>query len=189
MIALNLFLRDEYKTIWLCRVKCILDNCGLSYMWCDQQVINTQQCKLIIHKRIEDIALHKWYTDISTSSMCVLYRTFKKQLDFEKYLLNSNYSERISLSKLRCANIKLPVYSDIFMYDTNLCTLCDLCITGDEYHYIMICPFFTQSRERYLKPYFHTRPDMNKFEILFGSSSKRTLSNLAKFVRIILQQF
>ena len=75
------------------------------------------------------------------------------------------------------------------MYDTDLCTLCDLCITGDEYHYIMICPFFTQSRERYLKPYFYTRPDINKFEKLFGSSSKRTLSNLAKFVRIILQQF
>ena len=73
------------------------------------------------------------------------------------------------------------------MYDTNLCTLCDLCITGDEYHYIMICPFFTQSRERYLKPYFHTRPDMNKFEILFGSSSKRTLSNLAKFGETILK--
>ena len=98
-------------------------------MWCGQQVINTQQCKLIMHTRTENIALHKWYTDISTSTMCVLYRTFKKQLDFEKYLLNSNYSEIISPSKLRCANIKLHVYSDIFMYDTDLCTLCDLCIT------------------------------------------------------------
>ena len=155
MIALHLFFRDEYKTIWLCRVKCILDNCGLSYMWCDQHVINTQQCKLIIHTRIEDIALHKWYTDISTSSMCILYRTFRKQLDFEKYLLISDYSERFSLSKLRCANIKLPVYSEIFMFDTDVCTLCDLCITGDEYHYIMTYHFFTQSREDISKPCFN----------------------------------
>ena len=31
MIVLKLFLRDEFKARWLCRVKCILDNCGLSY--------------------------------------------------------------------------------------------------------------------------------------------------------------
>ena len=29
MIVLKLFLRDEYKARWLCRVKCILDNCSL----------------------------------------------------------------------------------------------------------------------------------------------------------------
>ena len=25
-----------------------------------------------------------------------------------------------------------------------LCTLCDLNVNGDEYHYIMICPYFRQ---------------------------------------------
>ena len=63
LIALAQGPQIQYNT-----VKCILDNCALSYMWCGQQVINTQQCKLIMHKRIEDIALHKWYTDISTST-------------------------------------------------------------------------------------------------------------------------
>ena len=28
-IALQLFNRGECKTMWLCRIKCILDNCGL----------------------------------------------------------------------------------------------------------------------------------------------------------------
>ena len=36
------------------------------------------------------------------------------------------------------------------MYETELCTLCDLNVNGDEYHYIMICPYFRQSRELYL---------------------------------------
>ena len=137
-----MFLRNGYQTPWLCKVKDIVDTCGLSYMWCDQRTINTQMCKLIIHKRIKDLALHNWYAEISTSPMCVLYRLYKKMFDFEKYLLNCNYVERIALSKLRCANIKLPVYNTIFMYDTDICTLCNLCILGDEYHYIMICPYF-----------------------------------------------
>ena len=83
IIALNLFLRDEYKTHWLSRVKCILDHCGLSYMWTDQQALDTKQCKLIIHKRIEDVALHKWFTDISTSSMCSFYRLYIKNFNLK----------------------------------------------------------------------------------------------------------
>ena len=70
MIALNLFRRDEYKSQWLKRVKYILDSYGLSYMWYNQHVIPTKQCKTNIHRRIEDIALQKWNTDVSTSSMC-----------------------------------------------------------------------------------------------------------------------
>ena len=76
MIALKLFRRDEYKSQWLKRVKYILDSCGLSYMWYQQQELSTKQCKVIIHQRIEDIALQKWNTDISTSSMCNMYRIF-----------------------------------------------------------------------------------------------------------------
>ena len=87
MIVLKLFLRDEYKARWLCRVKCILDNCGLSYMWYNQHLIDAKQCKIITCKRIEDIALQKWYTDISISPMCTLYRLFKKHLNFEKYII------------------------------------------------------------------------------------------------------
>ena len=96
MISLNLFRRDEYKSQWLKRVKYILYSCGLSYMWYNQHAIPTKHSKVIIHRRIEDIALKNWNTDVSTSSMCRMYRLFKKQLDFENYLLHSNYRDRIS---------------------------------------------------------------------------------------------
>ena len=188
-IALNLFRRDEYKSQWLKRVKYILDSCGLSYMWYNQHEIPTEQCKVIIHRRIEDIALQKWNTDISTSSMCRMYRLFKKQLDFENYLLYSNCRDRISLSKIRCANSKLPIYKHIYMYDSDVCTLCNLNVCGDEYHYVLICPFFKHSRTMYLKPYFYTRPSLYKFGELFSSSNNKTISNLSKLASIILKQF
>ena len=119
----------------------------------------------------------------------VLSIDYIKKIDFEKYLLNPNYRERIALCKLRCANIKLPVYSRIFMYSTDICSLCDLNVPGDEYHYILTCTFFMQSRDIFIKPYFTTRPSMLKFEKLLGSSSRKTLSKLAKFANLILKQF
>ena len=95
MIAHNVFVRNVSKAKWLCRVKNIVDNCGLSYLWLNQSMMDTNQAKQLIHTRIEEVALHNWYTYISTSSMCTMYRLFKKHLNFEDYLLSCNYRERI----------------------------------------------------------------------------------------------
>ena len=136
-ITLKLFISGEYKTQWLSRVKCILDNCGLSYIWLNQNRMDKSKCKSIIHKRIEDIAHQKWFIDLSNSSMCITYKLFKKQLHFEKHLLNSNFKDRISLTRLRCSNSKLPIYNTIYLYDAQKCTLCNLDVLGDEYHYVL----------------------------------------------------
>ena len=76
--------------------------------------------------------------------MRATYILFKKQFNFEKYHLMSNNSNRISLTKSRCSNSKMPVHNKIFLYDTDKCTLCDL-LVGDEHHYLLICSYFTQS--------------------------------------------
>ena len=121
--------------------------------------------------------------------MCSMYRIFKKQFHFEKYLLLSNSYERTLISKYRCSNSKLPVYNQIYMYDTDLCTLCHMGVRGDEYHYILLCPFFKQSRKQFLKLYYYVRPCIFKFEQLFGSSNRTTQCRLAKLIRLIIEQF
>ena len=156
--------------------------CGLTNI----HTIDTTQCKTIIRKRIEDIAMHNWYTDISMSTMCVMYRTYKKNLSFEKYLLLSNNRDRINLTKFRCSNSRIPVYNQIYLYDSELCTLCNLNICGDEYHYLLICPFFAQGREQYVKRYYYHQPSLLK---LLGCTKKRTLIKLAKFITIIINHF
>ena len=93
MIVHNLFVRDVYKAKWLCRVNNIVDNCGLSYVWPNQSMMYTNQAKQLIHTRIKEVALHNWYTDISTFSMCTMYRLYKKQLNLDDYLLSCNNRE------------------------------------------------------------------------------------------------
>ena len=127
IIVLNLFMRNEYKAHWLIKVNHILNNCGLSYMWSNQQTLHTKRCKLIIHNQLEDIAMHKWCNIICLHLQCVLCLT---------------------------------------------CGLCNLCLPGDEYHYILICPFFYHSRKILLKPYFYNRPNIKKFNILLSSSNQ-----------------
>ena len=51
-MALTMFSNDLYKTHWICRVKNILDNCGLSYMWKKQSTLDNSTCKNIIFSRI-----------------------------------------------------------------------------------------------------------------------------------------
>ena len=103
-MALTLFSNDLYKTHWICKVKSILDNCGLSYMWENQCTLDNSTCKNIIFRRIDDIALNRWYTDLSVSFLCTFYRQFKPKLCFDKYVLMPNSRERISLTKYRCTN-------------------------------------------------------------------------------------
>ena len=55
-IIFTVFTRNEYNAKLLCKIKCILDNCGLSYIWDNQTTIDTATCKKIIHKPINDIA-------------------------------------------------------------------------------------------------------------------------------------
>ena len=111
-------------------------------MWYNQHIVPKKQCK--VHRRVEEIARGKWNTDISTSSMCKMSRLFIyiKKLDFEYYLLHSISKDRISFSVLSFANSKLPIYKHIYVYDSDVCTLCNLNVCGDEYHYILICPLF-----------------------------------------------
>ena len=47
MIANNLFVRDVYKAKWLCRVNNMVDNCGLSYLWLNQSMMDTNHASLI----------------------------------------------------------------------------------------------------------------------------------------------
>ena len=47
---------------------------------------------------------------------------------------------------LKIGKYQVPVYNTFVMYDTDIFTLCNLYILGDEYYYIMISTYFRLSR-------------------------------------------
>ena len=117
---------------------------------------------------------------------------FKHNFQYEDYLNTLPHTSANLFMKFRLLNHKLPIQKGRFLgieRNERLCQKCNINEIGDEFHYIFKCPFFTNSRRQFLKPYFWKYPNTLKFSALFNSSNKTILKNLVAFIRIILQTF
>ena len=140
--------------------------------------------------RINDIALQKWRTDVFTHKNCLNYRIFKENLTFEKYLCTLKTLAKIHLCKFRCGIHKLPISNKRF--DENAAIKCKLCEKGDfgdEYHYVLVCPFCNTARKRHLQKYYYNNPSTLTFSKLFQLTDITKLVQLAKYVKIIMDMF
>ena len=52
---------------------------------------------------------------------------------------------------------------DKISYHEKTCSLCNVHDVQDEYHIVMICEYFKEAREKYIKQYYCNRPSMMKF--------------------------
>ena len=190
-LLLNLHTTNLYHSPWISFIKYILDKSGYSEMWLNQEYYsNCTYVKMLLKTRLRDMFLQNWKTQVSTNKACINYRLFKTDLKLESYLCHLRYSDRISLSKFRCASHKLPVFESRITQGitSNVCTLCDSAETGDEFHYILNCKTFISERKSLIKEYYYTRPSVLTFQKLFQTENIKDLSNLAKFTKIILSR-
>ncbi len=65
--------------------------------------------------------------------------------------------------------------------------LCDSEDLGDEFHYLLKCPFLNETRRKYIKPYYYKRANILKFNELLNLRSEHYLRKLSIFLaRIII---
>ena len=122
----------------------------------------------------------------------MLYVNIKTRLIIEPYLLKSDPFARNIFCKFRCGNSKLPVVVGKFEgidYSGRLCQFCNSESLGDEFHYIFQCCCFTKERNLLLKSYFRRRPSVIKMKELFETQNRKTLANLIRFCKIIMEKF
>ena len=103
----------------------------------------------------------------------------------------SDFSSKVC--RFRTGNHRLPITESRYEeggrgVDLTKCKLCNLSDLCDEYHVLFVCKFFVEERKRYLKKYFYHRPNALKLHALFNSNMKQ-LSQLTKFIKIILSHF
>ena len=67
------------------------------------------------------------------------------------------------------------------------CKLCNLHTEGDEYQYLLVCPFFEVERKKYVPKYFYKYPTIEKLESLLNRGWPHIL-NVARFVKIITKK-
>lgn len=136
--------------------------------------------------------VQNWNSRLLDSSKGRNYALFKENTNIEKYLIAMNKRAYLPLLKFRTANHKLPVEEGRWNnvpYADRKCNLCLKNELGDEFHYLLVCPFFNVERKMLLKRYFYLRPNILKYKTLLQSTNKKTLLNLSKFVELILKTF
>ena len=182
---------DEYKSKWASKIKSILDKCSMSYLWDDYTNAGSAWIKLSVAERLRDMDKQNWQNEVDHNALCTNYRIFKRSFGMEKYLLDLNNSERISLSKFRCGSHKLPVSTGRYLPNNTpkLCTLCTSEDRGDEYHYALICPSLSAERTKYVKSCYTTRLNTMKMYQLLNTTNVKELFNLAKFTQVIMSKF
>ena len=61
------------------------------------------------------------------------------------------------------------------------CSKCRLNEIQDEYHFILVCPYFIDLRNKFISNYFTQNPSMYKFLQLLNSNKRKEIINLANF--------
>ena len=148
----NQLSNDGIKCQWIECIQKILNNCGLSFIWNGQGVVNAKWLSAIVNQNLKDQFIQKWSNDINSSSKGQIYRIFKTNFGFESYIKNLHPKQRKLLMKMRTSNHHLPVETGRWCgtpLNERVCLLCNNGKIGDEYHYILECTAFSEIRKNF----------------------------------------
>ena len=180
------------RSQWLTYIENIFVTIGRPDIWEFQQTFNMSSFTSYVKTILFDQYLQKWRGNSDQSSKAFTYFSFKSEYAIEKYFISLPRTHYLNLFKFRTGKHKLPVEVgrwDDSPLDDRKCSLCTLDEVGDEYHYLLQCPYFKTQRQLYIKPYYARRPSMIKFCELNKSNDATVLTKLSKFVKIIIDKF
>ena len=80
-------------------------------------------------------------------------------------------------------------HKTVIPYHERTCTLCNKHDIQDEYHVALICEYFKNIREKYIKPYYYTRPSMIKFIELMNTPNSKERFRMMLFLKIVFKLY
>ena len=190
----NYVKHDGYTSPYLSFVQNTLNDIGLSGLWDSQFRSNlSANCfKDKIKRRLKDQFIQGWLSEVNTKESCYNYRLYKTTFQLEKYIEILPQRLIYPLIRFRTLNHRLPIqkgrWSNIPRNERK-CTLCCQSDLGDEFHYVLVCPFFNDRRKHYLPVKYWKHPNVIKFQSLFCNTNYTLLSKLTYFVKDIMNEF
>ena len=186
-ILLTLSEKGIHNNPYLMFVRTSLIEVGLSNLWLthDTTNISLSWFKRHVKNCLQDLFIQQWFSHVDIDSVYLNYRLFKDTFQQEPFLkiLPNNCS--ITLIRFRTTNNCLPVNvlrHEGIPREERICTKCSMQDIGDEYHYILICPFFKKKRANILPKRYIRNPNILKFNEIFNSNDKALLLKLKHFI-------
>ena len=185
---------NGYKSPYLSFVETTLNGLGLSGMWLKQfeMDVSVSWFKAKLKESLRDQYIQQWFKDVDTKDGCYNYRMFKTVFEYENFLHKLPQNLVYPLLRFRTLNHRLPVQSgriDNIPRGERICTKCNTNDIGDEFHYIMTCPFFTDSRRKFIAQRYYKFPNAIKFHALYNNTNYRQLVRLSLFTKVIMKEF
>lgn len=178
----------DINSKWIRKMQQIFQECGRPDIWQNQTL--HPNISPIIKQNLKDQFLQGWGSKLDHSSKGINYRIFKSDIQLEQYFLKLPMNSYLNLAKIRTGNHRFPCergrWQGIDLSERK-CLLCNSQEIGDEYHYLLICPFFIDERTKYIQRYFRTNPNIIKFKELMNCQNLLQLKHLSYFARILVQ--
>ena len=185
------FVYDVYKLLctdaalgkvnWAYKIRDLLYNLGLNYVWLEQENINVSF--EYIKNRINDQYYQNWHASLTDCEKLSLYCSYKTDFVFENYLhFDCNFA---ILTKLRSGTLKLYVETGRYDNTPRLNRVCKCCFMNcieDEYHFVLICPTFRSLRCHFLPKYYCSWPNTRKLKLLLCSESRSLTNKLCQYL-------
>ena len=176
-------LADKGIPSWGLQIKNYLCMMGLNYIWHSGVAGISRNVFDVFKQRVYDIDMQNWLGEINSHTSLRCYIHFKKEICLEPYLIfNENFKYRKLISKLRCCCLEIEVNEGRFNnvpYNRRLCRLCNLKKIEDEYHFLLICPFHSELRHKFIPSYFFQPPAPNKCYSLLRVNNKFLFNQLS----------
>ena len=191
-ILYNAIKNHQKSFKWIERVKNIFSEVGRNDIWINQSTIQSRNINKLVKTTLIDQNLQMWHSSLQNSHKGKTYNIIKQDIALEKYLMTTQRCYWLSLFKFRTENHKFPVETGRWNdteYAERKCNLCDLNDIGDNFHYLLVCPYFLTDRKRYLSSRFYTRPNILLYQELLAISGKNDLEKLSVFTRILMNKF
>ena len=90
-----------------------------------------------------------------------------------------------SLARFGCSTHKLAIEEGRYRNqerNNRICEQCNLHMIENEFHFLLICPSYTELRNTHIPRYYRTWPTLTKFKLLIDTNSEMKIRNLATFL-------
>ena len=181
---------DSVRGSWAYNVKQLLDCLGYSYLFHDANITKLQLTKII--ETLYDQYYQHWYCILRESPKLKYYNMIKSNSGFEKYLNCIKCKKYlVAVTKIRCSSHKLAIEEGRFRNiarEERKCIFCPMNCIEDEYHFILVCPFYRDIRMSCLSRYYCHWPTLQKFKSLMSNTQVSVLNNLGKYIYLSYQR-
>ena len=182
----NCILKECYATLydeclkktrainWVSQIWDILLTNGFGYIWYNQNVENCSTFISLFKQRMTDQFVQSMFAVFDNSPKCLLYKyVVSNNLCLQPYLQKPiALKYKHILSKYRLSAHSLSIETGRYHHidrNNRICSLCNMNILENEYHFVLVCPLYSTIRDKYIKPYYYKTPSTFKLTQLMST--------------------